>query len=127
MILVFAVPLPEVARYTYDAARFAAADTSTEGFHAFLHIPNDRDRVAAALALGELAKPHRNSLLICQDHDDGEAEEKLRFLVDELELRVKPPLRFLWVRGDEWKLAVVRAVMPGNPMVDPRGVWERLP
>lgn len=125
MILVFAVPLMEAEDYSFNVIRFAAAETSTEGFNAFVHVPNEADRVAAALTLGELAKPYRNSLLICSDHDDGEAEEKLRFVVEELQLPIKPR-RFVWVQGDRWKLAVVRAFMPGNPMIDPRGVWERL-
>lgn len=126
MILVFAVPLAGCDIYMFDVKRFSEARTSTEGFNAFLHISNEADRVAAALALGEVAKPYRNSLLICSDHDDGEAAEKLRFLTEELELPVKP-LRFLWVRsGERYQMAIVRAFMPGNPVIDPRGAWERL-
>ncbi len=128
MILVFAVPPARLTSLAYDVRRFASeADTSTEGFHAFFHIPDDRDRVAAALSLGEVAKPFRSSLLICQDHeDDGEIEETIRFLIDGLEIRARIR-RFLWVKTlDRSQMAIVRAFMPGNPMVDPRGVWERL-
>ena len=113
---------------SFDVRRFAfEARTSTEGYHAFLHIPDDAERVAAALTLGEVAKPYRSSLLVCQDHEDeGEIDEKLRFLDEELQLRARVR-RFLWVRTvDRDQMAIVRAFMPGNPMVDPRGVWERL-
>lgn len=127
MILVFAVPPHELSRLAADVTRFASeAHPSTEGFHAFLHVPDDAERVAAALALGEVAKPYGSSLLICEDHDDGETAEKLRFLIEELQIRARV-CRFLWVRTLEPdQMAVVRAFMPGNPMVDPRGVWERL-
>lgn len=128
MILVFAVPPEALGSLRFDVTRFASdAATSTEGYHAHLHIPDNTERVVAALTLGEVAKPYRNSLLICQDHsDDGEIEETVRFLIDELELRARVR-RFLWVRtADRDQMAIVRAFMPGNPMVDPRGVWERL-
>lgn len=128
MILVFAVPQNDLVSLSHDVMRFASeAHTSTEGFHAHLYIPDDAQRVAAALALGEVAKPHGKSLLICQDNDDdGEIEEKLRFLIEELQIRARVR-RFLWVRTLERdQMAIVRAFMPGNPIVDPRGVWERL-
>jgi hypothetical protein len=128
MILVFAVPPQEIPDMLLNVSRFASrAATSTEGSHAFLHIPNDADRVAAALTLGEIAKPYRSSLLICQDEDDGgEIEKKLHFLVEELQIRARVR-RFLWVRTEEpSQMAIVRAFMPGDPMFDPRGVWEGL-
>jgi len=128
MILVFAPPLAEFEQRLVDVRRFACeAHTSTEGFHVFLRVPNDAERVAAALTLGEAARPYRNSLLICQDHDDeGEIEDKLRFLLEEVQVRAKVR-RFVWVRTlDRDQMAIVRAFMPGNPIVDPRGVWERL-
>lgn len=128
MILVFALPPEALTSLSFDVGRFASdARTSTEGYNAHFHIPDDAERVAAALTLGGLAKPHRNSLLICRDHDDdGEIEEKLRFLIDGLQIRGRLR-RFLWVRtADRDQMAIVRAFMPGNPMVDPRGVWERL-
>lgn len=125
MIRCFAVPLAEFNSYVFDVARFSAAETSSEGFNAFIHLRNDADRVAAALTLGEVAKPYRRSLLVCQNVDDGEVQERLQFIVEGLEIRTKP-LRFLWVRGEPYKVAITRAFMPGNPVVDPRGVWERL-
>ncbi len=127
MIRCFAIPLAEFEQHIFDVVRFGGVKPSVEGFHVFLHLPNDTVRVAAALMLGEVAKPYRKSLLVCRDHDDdGEVEEKVRFLTEDLQLRVKP-WRFLWVRGDQWQVAVVRAFMPSNPLIDPRSVWERLP
>lgn len=128
MELVFAVQPERVASLSFDTRRFASySATSTEGYHAFVHIPDDAQRVAAALTLGEVAKPCGRSLLICQDHDaSGDIEERLRFLFDDLLVRGRV-WRFVWVRTlDRDQMAVVRAFMPGNPMVDPRGVWERL-
>lgn len=126
MIRCFAVPLDEFEQHVLDVIRFGGVEPSAEGFHVFLHLPDDASRVAAALLLGEDAKPYRKSLLICRAHDDdAELKDKIRFLTEDLQLQVKPQ-RFLWVCGDKWQVAVVRAFMPSNPMVDPRGVWERL-
>lgn len=128
MILIFAPLLAEFEQRVYDVSRFACeAHASTKGFHAFLHIPDDADRVAAALLLLEVAKPFRSSLLVCQnDDDDCEVAEKVRFVTEELQIRVRVR-RFLWVHTlARNQMALIRAFMPGNPMVDPRDVWERL-
>lgn len=103
------------------------AEQSTEGWHVLLKFSSEADRVASALALGEVAKAYRSSLLVCADASDPEVEEGLRFVTSELAPDCRA-YRFLWLRGKLFALAVARALMPLDPIKDdPRGVWEKLP
>lgn len=128
-IHIYPVPLAEFEQRLGDLKRFGwGTDTSPEGLHILLRFHTDADRIAAALVLGEAAKPYRSSLLICADRDDEEITEQVRFVTEELQLRCSA-YRFLWVLADTLEeAAVARALMPLGPIRDdPRGLWEKLP